>query len=194
MSGAALMLVLSVLLGASAQAQDRDYRNDRGQYGDQGQWSRERTRDYAFKLGYHTGYSEVRDNLQNGSRRSLRDIPGYRNDTNGHLSWMGYRDDYRSAYRRGFEQAYQDYTSNRPRRYSRQDVERALGRNLKDTYNDDRYDRDDWYPGRRDDDRGRDRDPNWRDRDRDGRNDRNDAYRVAQEFGYREGLRQGQDD
>jgi hypothetical protein len=194
-SGAALMLALSVLLGASAQAQDRDYRGDRGgQYGNQGQWSRDRVRDYAFKLGYHTGYSEVRDALQNGGRRSLRDIPGYRNDTNGHLSWMGYRDDYRSSYRRGYEQAYQDFISNRPRRYGRQDVERALGRSLKETYNDDRYDRDDWYPGRRDDDRGRDRDRDWRDRDRDGRNDRNEVYRIAQQNGYREGLRQGQDD
>ncbi|MFL6215763.1 MAG: hypothetical protein ACJ74J_17910 [Blastocatellia bacterium] len=202
MSSAALMLVLSVMLSASAQAQNRDY--DRGgQNGYQGQWSRDRTRDYAMKLGYHTGYSEVRDASQNGgSRRNLRDIPGYRNDSNGYLSWMNYRDDYRSSYRRGFEMAYQDFVSNRPRRYTRQDVERALGRNLKETYNDDRYDRDDWYPGRRDDNRGGDRDRDGRNdrNDRDGRNDRNDrndhneVYRVAQQNGYREGLRQGQDD
>jgi hypothetical protein len=188
------MLVFSVMLGASAQAQYRDY--DRGgQYGYQGQWSRERTRDYAFKLGYHTGYSEVRDANENGFRRSLREIPGYRNDTNGYLEVMRYRDDYRSAYRRGFEQAYQDFNNGRPRRYNRQDVERALGGNLKDVYRDDRYDRDDWYAGRDDRSwRNRDRDRDWRDRDRDGRNDRNDLYRVAQQNGYREGLRQGQDD
>jgi hypothetical protein len=196
-SGVVLMLVFSVLLGASAQAQNRDY--DRGrQYGNQGEWSRERTRDYAYKLGYHTGYSEVRDANENGYRRSLRDIPGYRNDTNGYLEVMRYRDDYRSAYRKGYEQAYQDFTSGRPRRYNRQDVERVLGGNLKEVYRDDRYDRDDWYAGR--DDRS------WRnrDRDRDGRNDRNDRndgrydrnelYRVAQQNGYREGYRQGQDD
>lgn len=191
-SGAALLLVFSVLLSASAQAQ---YRDDRGQYGNQGQWSRERTRDYAFKLGYHTGYSEVRDAHENGFRRSLRDIPGYRNDTNGFLTWMGNRDDYRNSYRRGYEQAYQDFTNNRPRRYNRQDVERALGRNLKDTYNDDRYDRDDWYPGRDDRSwRNRDRSGDWRDRDRNGRFDRNEIDRLAQENGYREGVRQGQDD
>src|ERR1044071_3239389 len=105
-SGAVLLLVFSVLLGASAQAQDRDYRNNGyGQYGYQGQWTRDRTRDYAYKLGYHTGYSEVRDANENGYRRSLRDIPGYRNDTNGYLEVMRYRDDYRSAYRRGFAAA-----------------------------------------------------------------------------------------
>ena len=196
-SGAALMLVFSVMLGASAQAQYRDYRDNRdGQYGYQGQWSRERTRDYAFKLGYHTGYSEVRDARENGFRRSVRDIPGYRNDTNGYLDVMRYRDDYRSSYRRGFEQAYQDFTNGRQRRYNRQDVERALGGNLKEVYRDDRYDRDDWYAGRDDRSwRNRDRDRDGRyDRDRDGRNDRTEVYRVAQQNGYREGLRQGQDD
>jgi hypothetical protein len=191
-SGAALLLVCGVMLSAAVQAQDRDYRNDRnsGQYG-QGRWSRDRVRDFAFKLGYHTGYSEVRDTLQYG-RRSLRDIPGYRNDGNGYLTWMGYRDDYRGAYRKGFELAYDDFTHGRERRYNRTDVERVLGGNLKELYNDDRYDRDDWYPGRRDDrDRGRDGD---RDRDRNGRYDRNEIYRLAQQNGYREGLRQGQDD
>lgn len=197
-SGAALMLVFSVLLSTAAQAQNRDYQDDRygrndrnGQYGSQGRWSRDRVRDYALKLGYHTGYSEVRDSMQSG-RRSLRDIPGYRNDGNGYLTWMGYQSDYRSAYRRGYELAYDDFTHNRERRYNRSDVERALGGNLKQVYNDDRYDRDDWYPGRRDD-RDRDQGRDWN-RDRDGRNDRNEVYRVAQQNGYREGLRQGQDD
>jgi hypothetical protein len=197
-SGAALMLVFSVLLGASAQAQNRDYRdNGYGQYGYQGQWSRDRTRDYAYKLGYHTGYSEVRDANENGYRRTLRDIPGYRNDLNGYLDFMRYRDDYRSAYRRGFEAAFQDFMNGRQRRYNRQDVERVLGGNLKEVYRDDRYDRDDWYAGRDDRNwrnRDRDRDGNWRDRDRDGRYDRNELYRVAQQNGYREGYRQGQDD
>src|ERR1051325_1804491 len=88
-SGAALMLVFSVLLGASAQAQDRDYRNNGyGQSGYKGQWPRDRTRDYAYKLGYHTGYSEGRDANENCYRRTLRDIPGYRNDTNGYLEVM----------------------------------------------------------------------------------------------------------
>ncbi|HJQ24238.1 MAG TPA: hypothetical protein VKA60_10015 [Blastocatellia bacterium] len=199
-SGAVLAVALGVLLSSSALAQYRDYQDDRygrddrsGQYGTQGRWSRDRVRDYALKLGYHQGYSLVRDALQNGGRRSVRDIPGYRDDGNGYLSWMGYFNDYRSAYRRGFEMAYDDFTRNRPRRYNREDVERVLGGNLKDTYNDDRYSRDDWTNGGRDD-RGRD----WnRDRDRNGRNDRydrNEMYRMAQEAGYRDGLRQGQDD
>lgn len=204
-SGAALMLGLSVLLSASAQAQNRDYDRDGryGQYGNQqGQWSKERTRDYAYKLGYHTGFSETRDAWQNGgNRRNVRDVPGYRNDTNGLQSFMGYRDDYRSAYRRGFEQAYQDFVNNRPRRYNRVDVERVLGANLKDVYREDdrwdRYDREDreWNDRGRRRDGGRDRDGGWnRDRDRDGRFDRNEILRIAQQNGYREGLRQGQDD
>ena len=86
--------------------------------------------------------------------------------------------------------AYEDFTRNRPRRYNREDVERVLGGNLKDVYNDDRYDRDDWNDRR--DNRG----GSW-DRDRNGRNDRydrNEMYRMAQEAGYRDGLRLGQDD
>jgi hypothetical protein len=200
-SGAVLAVAFGVLLSGAVLAQDRTYQDDRygrsddrnGQYGTQGRWSKDRVRDYALKLGYHQGYSEVRDALQNGGRRSLRDIPAYRNDSNGYLGWMGYRDDYRSAYRRGFEMAYDDFTHNRDRRYTRADVERVLGGNLKEVYNDDRYDRydrDDRDTGRRDD-RGRD----WNsDRDRNGGYDRNDMNRVAQQNGYREGLRQGQDD
>ncbi|MFL6276936.1 MAG: hypothetical protein ACJ74G_17255 [Blastocatellia bacterium] len=196
-SGAALSLMIGVLLSGAALAQDRNYQDDRyrndSRYGQNGSWSRDRVRDYALKLGYHTGYSEVRDNMQNGGRRSIRDIAGYRNDTNGYLVVMGYRDDYRSAYRRGFELAYEDFTHNRERRYTRTDVERALGGRLKDVYNDDRYDQDDWYNGRRDD-RGRDWRDNNRDNNRNGRYDRNEITRLAQEAGYRDGLRQGQDD
>src|SRR2546423_5833484 len=178
-SGAVLAVAFGVLLSGAVLAQDRTYQDDRygryddrnGQYGTQGRWSKDRVRDYALKLGYHQGYSEVRDMLQYGGRRSVRDIPGYRDDSNGYLGWMGYRDDYRSAYRRGFEMAYEDFTHNRARRYNREDVERVLGGNLKETYNDDRYDRydrDDRDYGQRDD-RGRD----WnRDRDRNGGCDR----------------------
>jgi hypothetical protein len=188
-SGAALMLVFGVLSSAPAQAQYRDYGyNAYGQYGDQGTWSREHTRDYAFKLGYHQAYSETQDAMRrNGRRVSIRDLEGYRNDTNGYLVRMGDREEYRRSYRRGYEQGFNDALNGRSRRYGKSAVEAALGGRLKDVYNDDRYDRDDWYWGRRDD----------RDRDRDGRNDRNDrndVYRIAQDNGYREGLRQGRDD
>jgi hypothetical protein len=188
-SGAALLLVFSVLLGASAQAQQyRDYQNDR--YGQQGSWSRERTRDYAFKLGYHQAYSEAGDYVRHGERPNFRNMPGYRNDVNGYLVVMGNRDDYRNSYRRGYEQGFNDSLNGRPRRYGKRAVEEALGGRLKDVYNDDRYDQDDWYNGRRDD-------RDWNRDNRDGRNDhndRNDTYRIAQQNGYREGLRQGQDD
>ena len=201
-SGTVLAVALGVLLSASAMAQYRDYQDDRyryddryGQYGTQGRWSKDRVRDYALKLGYHQGYSQVRDAMQYGGRRSVRDIPGYRDDDNGHLAWMGYRDDYRSAYRRGFEMAYDDFMHNRPRRYNREDVERVLGGNLKETYNDDRYDRYDrndrggyWDRDRNDRDDRYDRNGHY------GRVDRNELYRVAQQNGYREGLRHGQDD
>ncbi|MEN3332877.1 MAG: hypothetical protein V7641_2242 [Blastocatellia bacterium] len=187
-SGAALLLVFSVLLSASAQAQQyRDYQ-DRN-YQDQGRWSRERTRDYAFKLGYHQAYSEAGDYVSHGQRPSFRNMPGYRNDANGYLVAMGNRDDYRNSYRRGYEQGFNDAINGRTRRYGKRAVEEALGGRLKDVYNDDRYDQDDWYNGRNDRDWNRDRNPG-----RDGRNDRNDLYRIAQQNGYREGLRQGRDD
>ena len=177
-SSAALMLVFGVLLSASAMAQ--------------GNWTREHTRDYAYKLGYHQAYSEAADYVKTSGRRiSVRDLPGYRNDVNGYLVYMGNREDYRSSYRRGYEQGFNDAVNGRPRRYGKTAVEAALGGRLKDVYNDDRYDQEDWYNGRRDD---RDRGGDWRDRDRNGRNDRNDTYRVAQQNGYREGLRQGRDD
>jgi hypothetical protein len=187
-SGAVLMLVFGVLLSASVQAQQyRDYQNDR--YGQSGNWSREHTRDYAFKLGYHQAYSEAQDYVRNRGRRvNVRDLPGYRNDVNGYLVRMGDRNEYRSSYRRGYEQGFNDAINGRERRYGKRAVEEALGGRLKDVYNDDRYDREDWYNGRRDD-----RDRNDRN-DRDDRNDRNDISRLAQENGYRDGLRQGRDD
>jgi hypothetical protein len=178
--GLAMMLGITV---ATAQAQYRDYDYRGGQYNNQERWSKERTRDYAFKLGYHQGYSETRDAFEWGNRRSVRDMSGYHNDTNGYLGWMGYRDDYRNAYRKGFEQAFNDFRSGRERRYGRNDVERALGDRLKDVYIDDRGYED--PRGRRDDYR------NYDDRSYGGRGD---VYGMAQQNGYRDGLRQGEDD
>jgi hypothetical protein len=194
-SGAALtlamMLGITIASGASAQAQYRDY--DRNGYGQQGSWPKERTRDYAYKLGYHNAYTEARRAYNSGDRRNYKDMAGYRNDTNGYLDYMRYRDDYRSSYRRGYEAGFNDSMNNRSRRYDRADVERVLGSDLERTYEDDnRYDDRDY----------RDRDN--RDRDygrgtgRGGYDDngrgRSDVYRIAQENGYRDGLRQGQDD
>src|SRR5215216_2245941 len=152
-SGAALtlamMLGITIASGASAQAQYRDYDRDRSGYGQQGYWPKERTRDYAFKLGYHNAYTEARRAYNSGYRPNYKEMPGYRSDSNGYLDYMRYRDDYRSAYRRGYEQGFNDSMNNRQRRYDREDVERVLGRDLERTYENDRdYDYRDNRGGR----------------------------------------------
>ncbi len=182
-TGAALGLAMMLGISAATHAQYRDYDYRAGQYNYQERWSKERTRDYAFKLGYHQGYSETRDAFERGNPRSVRDVSSYHDDANGYLQWMGYRDDYRDAYRRGFEQAFNDFRSGRDRRYGRDDVERVLGDRLKDVYSDDRSYED--PRDRRDDYR------NYDDRNYGGRSD---IYGIAQQNGYRDGLRQGEDD
>ena len=185
-SGAALtmavMFAVTIGLSSSAQAHYRDYngRYDNGRYGYQ-QWSRERVRDYALKLAYHNAYTDA-SRASNYSRRpNYRDMPGYRDDDNGYLSWMGYRDDYRSAYRRGYEMGFNESLQGRPRRYDRDDVERVLGADLQRTYDNNPY--NDYDRDRRDRDR--------RDND-DWRGGRNNMYRIAQQNGYNDGLRSGQ--
>jgi hypothetical protein len=184
-SGAALtlamMLGITIASGASAQAQYRDYDRNGG-YGQRGYWPKERTRDYAYKLGYHNAYTEARRAYNSGYRPSAKSMPGYHADTNGYLDYMRYRDDYRSSYRKGYEQGFNDSMNNRARRYDRGDVEQVLGRDLERTYED-----DDW----RDRDNRGDRRGGYND---DWRNGRNNMYRIAQDNGYRDGLRQGQDD
>jgi hypothetical protein len=137
-------------------------------------------------LGYHQAYGENRD--VNGRQASYRDMPGYREGTNGHLVWMGDRNTYRDSYRKGYKEGFEDAQRSRQRRYDRGDVERVLGASLKDVYNDDRYDRDDNHSGNR-----RDRD-NSGQRDRAGRNDRNEVNIIAQQNGYRDGLRHAEGD
>lgn len=163
-SGAALtvamMFGITTGLSSSAQAQYRDYngRYDNGRYGYQ-QWSRERVRDYALKLAYHNAYTEA-GRVSNGRYRvNYRDMPGYRNDDNGHLSWMGYESDYRAAYRRGYEMGFNEALQGRPRRYDRNDIERVLGSDLERTYDNNPYN----------DRNGRDRDGRDRQRNRGSR-------------------------
>lgn len=161
-SGAALtfavMFGITIGLSSSAQAQYRDYNGgyNNGQYGYQ-QWPRERVRDYALKLAYHNAYTEAERARSSRYRVSYRDMPGYRNDSNGYLSWMGYESDYRSAYRRGYEMGFNEGLQGRSRRYDRNDVERVLGSDLQRTYDDNPYNDRNGY-------NDRDR------RDRDGRN------------------------
>ncbi len=205
-------LALGILMSASApaQAQYRGYddRNGYGGYDGHAQWSNERTKDYAFKLAYHNAYTDARRDYDGRSRSGYKDMPGYHNDSNAYRSWMGNRNDYRSAYRKGYEAGFKDSIESRPRRYDRDDVERVLGGDLKqvygnhgdyrdDPYGDDRGDRDrDWNNQGRDRDhdwnnQGRDRDHDWNDRRRDNRSE---TYRIAQQNGYRDGLRTGQED
>jgi hypothetical protein len=130
--------------------------------------------------GYHQAYSISRDLREQGYRGNARDTEEYRQDSVGFLPWMGYQNDYRDRYRRGYEDGFKDAQSGRARRFSRDDIERVLGGNLKEVYGSGRdYDDDRW---------GRDRD------NRDGRNDRQDIYRIAQQNGYQDGLRSGQQD
>ena len=182
-SGAALTLALMLGITAAAQAQyrnydDRYYRND-----DQVRWSKERTRDYAFKLGYHSGYMDARRVWKDGYRANAKDMPGYRDNDNGWLAWMGYQSDYRSSYRSGYESGFRDSQASRTARYDKDDVARALGNDPHNVYRDDNYyDNDPYYRNRRSDDY------------RNGRYDRNDIYRVAQQNGYSEGFKAGQND
>lgn len=187
-----LAMILGITIG-TAQAHYRDY-DDRGKSDDQGGWSRDRTKDYAFKLGYHQSYSEAADARDRGFRGSFRDMPGYRTDTNGFLNWMGYREDYRDAYRRGYESGFKDAFSGRERRYGRDDVERVLGQRLKDAYPDD----EDSYRDRD----GRDGRGEYDDRGRWGRGEHDDRGNwgrgnisiIAQQNGYRDAYRHGEQD
>jgi hypothetical protein len=185
--GAALMLamMIGITIAASetAQAQYPRYDDRYGRYDDynnQVRWSRDRERQYAYVLGYHNAYTEGRDR---GRWMDYRQSQAYRNSDNGYRPWMGDNNTYRDSYRRGAEAGFKDGESGRARRYDRQDVERLLGARMVDVYGES-DDNDGW----------------WRDRDRDNgrwddrRNDRNDIYRIAQQNGYRDGVRHGQED
>lgn len=179
--GAALTLVMvfgiGIMSSETAQAQWRNSNQD------QVRWTTERNRQYSFMLGYHNAYTEGRDAAQRGYRGSPRDMAGYRNSNNGYRAWMGSESTYRDSYRRGYEQGFRDGQTGRDRRYDRDDIERVLGGDLERV-----YEREDRYSGN---------DPYYRDRDRrgnDGRYNRNEVYRVAQQNGYSDGYRRGVDD
>lgn len=186
MTGFAFMVTILAAAGAAANvggvahaaSDDRYY--DR--YDNRVRWDKEREKRYAFLLGYHTGYSEGRDY---GFRRvSYKDMPGYRDGMNGWLAWMGDRDTYRKSYRDGYGDGFKDGQSGRARRYDRDDVERVLGGNLKNVYDNDPYGgrgREPYYDrGRYDDHRGR--------------HDRDEVRRLAYQNGFNWGLRHGRED
>jgi hypothetical protein len=192
--GTALTLVLLAGIGiatsGTAQAQ---FRND-DRYNGQGRWDRNRVEQFALMLGYHNAYTEGKEAADNGRRVNFRDMPGYRNSDNGYKTWMGHDDTYRTSYRRGYEAGFRDGQERRGRRYDRNDIERVLGDSLKNVYGDDRYDRFDDRDDRYDRGNGR-----WDDRrndrnDRYDRNDRNQIIRMAQQNGFNDGVRRGQED
>jgi hypothetical protein len=155
-------------------------------------WDKDRERRYAFLLGYHTGYSEGRDTRYH--RVSYRDMPGYREGTNGWRDWMGDVNTYRGSYRRGYEDGFKDGQTGRTRRYDRDDVEAVLGADLKQVY-DDPYDDDRRRRGHTiGRGRGNDRPVDYDRRDGYGRYDRNQIVRIAQQNGYNEGFRHGLED
>ncbi len=100
---------------------------------------------------------------------------------------MGDINTYRDYYRRGAEAGFKDGFAGRSRRYDRQDVERLLGARMVDVYGESDGNGG-WWGDR--DNRGNGR---WDDR-RNDRNDRNDVSRIAQQNGYRDGVRRGQED
>jgi len=181
----AMMIGVTIAASATAQAQNRDY----GRYGryedNQVRWSRDRERQYAFALGYHNAYTEGRDAADRGQRIDYRSSLAYRNPGNGYRQWMGDDDTYRDYYRRGAEAGFKDGFSRRTRRHDRQDVERLLGATMVEVYGESDDDDDRW------DNRGRDN----RDYGRNDRNnDRDNVFGMAQQNGYRDGLRHGEED
>ena len=185
-TGAVILMAIALAIANPAEASTAQWGRDDRSYGVR--WDRDRERRYAYLLGYHTSYSEGRDSR--GYRANFKDMAGYRDGMNGWLDWMGDRNTYRDSYRKGYEDGFKDGQSGRTRRYDRDDVERVLGRSLKEVYGDDRYDR---YRDRdRDRDRGRSDDRH--DRDDRGRYSRDELYRIAQQNGYRDGYHHGDDD
>ena len=190
--GTAMMLAMLFAVGMVSTANAQYRTNDRYGYGqndDRVRWTKDRTRQYAYLLGYHQAYAEGAEAREQGYRVGYRESSTYRNDTNGWLAWMGYESDYRARYRDGARDGFNDGQNNRNRRYDREDVERVLGNNLKQAYGDDRYDRYDRRDRRND---RNDRNDRWDDRS--GGVNRQEIYRIAQQNAYSDGLRHGQDD
>ncbi len=154
-----LIALFTIAIGASAQTynqrwdrnqddrwdRDRDYRNDRDNNHQNG-WTRERTRTFAEMFGYRLAFNEFQDAMNNGySPREFRNQSSYRNDTTGWFNWMGFREDYRNSFRKGYENGFRDVTNYRRARYTRPEIERVLGARMKDIYPREKYSDDDYY-------------------------------------------------
>lgn len=188
----ALMLTFMIGIGLAAnvpaQAQWRNNNQD-----GRGRWDQNRTRQAGVIYGYLMGFRNGAFVVRNGYRVNMKELDDYRDDSQGWISGMHFRDQYRDSFRRGFELGFRDAQSNRQRRYTRNDLERVLDDTIRNVYGQNSLDDDDWE--RRNSDRWRDRyGRNDRWNDRDGRFDRDEVSRIAQQNGYREGIEQGRED
>lgn len=178
--GFAMLIGLGLMMNTTAQAQYRqdDYRHDRDNWNRRGRWDDRRTKEYAYAFAYYVAYPEARETAYRRHGVDYDNVSGYRNDTTGYLYWMGDRNDYRSYYRKGFEQGWKDGQNGRSQRIERRDVERLLGDSLRNVYGHN-WDR---------------RNDNYRDNDRYSRYNRDQIIRIAEQNGYRSGYRHGEDD
>ena len=99
---ASLLLGVTVVFGAAAQAQGRHDGWDRGGYGRGGVY--QIAQDQGFQAGLNTGASDA-------SRRQSYDpyrSHYYKNATYGYHYSFGSREAYKQAYRSGFLRGYQD--------------------------------------------------------------------------------------
>ena len=149
----ALMLAIVVGVGvaapsSTAQAQDR--------YGST-HWDRGRVGRYALALGYNRGYEDASQR----SYRNYRDVPRWREGSEGWQDPMGNRTVFRDTFRRGYAQGFMDARAGRARRYNQSDLDR-----MSSEFN---------GGGVRQPERG----------------DRDSFSRIAEQNGYRDGLRHG---
>jgi hypothetical protein len=112
--GVALALIITFSLALAAGA------TTRGQYDRNNRWTRAHMMRFAFALGYTRGY----DDASQRSYHSYRELPRWREGTEGWEDTMGTRATFRDNFRRGFARGFMDARVNRPRRYTQSDVDR----------------------------------------------------------------------
>lgn len=159
----ALLFGLTIVTSLTAQAQYRT-RDDYG-YG-------RNTYRIAAQQGYQDGMNEGAKDARDNDRYKPEGAKKYKKATEGYRSEYGNKDEYKQAYRRGFLKGYDagfgQYADNRQGRRGNNDP--YYGRD-----DDGRYDRTGDYG----DDNGY------------GGYGSNDAYRVARDQGYRDGVDHG---
>jgi hypothetical protein len=133
-----LLFIAAIVLGATAQAQDRYPNNDPNrrdrnldQYGNYG--GSQDLRQTALNAGYDQGFRQGNYDRQNGGKQSnYRNYDVYRKATQDYNSRLGDRELYRRYFREAFESGYNSYFNNQgnPGRDNRNNGNRARrGRN-----------------------------------------------------------------